>query len=208
MLQKLFTYPFLVRLLNNIFNDNDKIKIISLNKFFNNIKTKFIFNKQLKVKLIDQYKWYYDCLTNIIINDNLKFPKSITHLCYVDEHMAYELKNKIPNSVTNLNLEYYFNQPIDDCIPNSVKYLTFGRCFNQKIKNHIPNSVIYLSFGMRFNKKIENCLPDSIIELRLSLLYSRKTSKFPLNLKYLYCSKEFYELNKDYISSNVQIKFE
>ena len=119
MLTDLFEYPFLIRILNKIFNDQDKIKIINLNKFFNNIKTKFTYDTQLEINKEDQQKWYYNCLINVLID--------------VDAF-------KLPDSTKKVKFSRIFNQSIDNIIPNSVERLTFGFAFNQEIKNNLPKN--------------------------------------------------------------------
>lgn len=51
MLQEIFEYPFLIRIFNKIFTDEEKIKISILNKYFNSKKFKFLFDKEINVKI-------------------------------------------------------------------------------------------------------------------------------------------------------------
>ena len=309
MLVKLFEYPFLIRILNKIFTDNDKIKIIRLNKYLKHKRTKFTYDKRIKIVKKDQQKWYYNCLTNVIVNNVFYFPKSLKILkfdyefhqpiCFSDdcvtnsvwdsklienvrnkipnsvtrlifgEHFNQNIENFIPNSVTHLifgesfdknicgcipnsvtHLEFgvYFNQNVEGCIPNSVIYLKFGWFFNQPILNNIPNRVSHLIFGDYFNQNVEGCIPNSVIYLKFGWFfnqpienyipnsvkylklgenfnqninnlsgsimkltiknknYSRKIIKFPSSLRYLHCSKEFYEINKEIINDNIKVK--
>ncbi len=42
-------------------------------------------------------------------------------------------KGDIPNSITHLLLDSYYNQELKDIIPNSVTYLEFCCCFSQPL---------------------------------------------------------------------------
>ena len=226
MLQELFTYPFLIRILNKILNDNDKIKIIELNKILNDKRTKFTYDKEIFINItfknsqnywttLKDYSseitgihhidsWYYDCLTNIVAGDVFDFPKSITHLKFFD-YFDQPILNCIPNSVINLSFGDEFNQSIEDCIPNSVKYLKFGVNFTQSILNCIPNSVTHLTITKFTSEEIENLsnVTHLIIDHRIT-----KTNKikFPRSLIFLCAGKKFLEFNKENIPSNVEIK--
>ena len=133
MLQELFEYPFLIRFLNKILNDNDKIKLIELSKTFNSLikRTKFTYDIIVHLKIDNQHEWYYDCLKNVYISKrlNIPFPKSTKRIIF-SPVFNENIENWIPNSVTHMTFGYDFNQPITNSIPNSVKYLTFGTHFN------------------------------------------------------------------------------
>ena len=251
MLSNIVGYPFLIRIFNNLFTDNDKIKIISLNKFLNSKRTKFTFNNKIEIIRNYKRKWFYNLLTNIIVDNIFKFPKSVTHLTFSSKFNK-SIKHKIPNSVTHLIFEHKcpFNKSIEGCIPDSVTYLKFGYRFNQPIKNNIPNSVKYLSFGSNFrfeikdslpnnlkrltlgyhfNQSIQNnipnsvtrltwkssyferlndCIPNSIIKLIIGKYVHANfspTTRFPSSLKYLKCTQDFYDENKDVIPKNIEI---
>ena len=203
MLTNIVEYLFLIRLFNDIFTDDDKIKIISLNKFLNNVKIKFIFNNQIKIKEEDKNKWYFNNLTNVTMGNYFGNIPISTKILKLDFPNGVKLDFLIPDHIYRLTFGRSFNQKIHNRIPNSVTHLKFGERFNQSIKECIPNSVTHLYFGKRFNQEIDNYIPNSVVHLELPG-YVKRVSKFPLNLKYLYCSENFYELNKDYIPSNIQ----
>ena len=172
MLQEIFEYPFLIRILDKIFVDKEKIILISLNKFFNSKRTKFTFQKTIKITEEDKNKWFYDCLTNIKASQILKFPKSITHL-KLSHCFNENIEGCIPNSVTHLTFGYYFNQTVKDGIPSSVTHLTFGMNFNKNIEGCIPNSVTHLTFGFDFNQNIKNCIPSSVTHLTFGTHFNK-----------------------------------
>jgi hypothetical protein len=97
----------------------------------------------------------YQIINNkMIFNDN--FDKSLDNY------------NKImkDNSIKDLKLGYFFNQPIDN-LPNSITHLTLAEKFNQPI-NYLPNSITHLYFTSNsiFNQLIDK-LPNSITHLEL-----------------------------------------
>ena len=47
----------------------------------------------------------------------------------------------MPNCITHLEFNHYFNQQIKYCIPSNVTHLTFRSCLNQPIKDCIPSTV-------------------------------------------------------------------
>ena len=206
MLEELFTYPFMIKILNKILNDNDKILIISLNKFFNDKRLKFIYNKQVNIRLYNddqfyklsdkeqlkilksknfkskrieflKHEWFYNCLTNVLVDYLYKLPYSITRLTF-GFNFNQSIENIIPDSVIWLTFGFCFNQSIQRSVPNSVKYLEFGYHFNQPIFGSIPNSVKYLTFGCEFDLCIENCLPNSVTHLKFNNISSYENLKY------------------------------
>ena len=200
MLEELFTYPFLIKIFNKILNDNDKILIISLNKFFNYKRIKFTYDKQINVRLyndeqfyklsfdkqIDTFwlrnrfiknEWFYDRLTNVLVDELYPLSSSVTRLTF-GFSFNQKITNYIPNSITHLTFGFCFNETIKYCIPNSVIYLTFGYKFNQFINYSIPNSVEYLEFGFDFDQKIQNCIPNSVKCLIFNNLISEENIKW------------------------------
>ena len=123
MLQEIFEYPFLIRILNKLLDNKSKLNLITTNKLIFEKKLKFTIDKLIENPERYQNCWFYDCLTNILIKEKIKLPLYVTHLTF----------------------GWYFNQNIEGCIPNSVTHLTFGFGFNQKIEGCIPNSVTHLT---------------------------------------------------------------
>ena len=222
MLLDVTNYPFLIRILNNLLNDKDKIKIISLNKYLNNKRTKFTYDKQIKIKDNDQYEWYYDCLTNIFVNEIFRFPKSLKSLTF-GNHFNKSIGNIIPNSVTNLIFGWKFNQNVYECIPNSVTHLTFGFEFNKNIEGCIPNSVTNLRFGYTFYdndvrdkntifhittgdlfiKELKNLINVTSLTI---CIHPFEKIQFPSSLKQLCANGRIINMNKDNIYSDVNVE--
>ena len=229
MLEELFEYPFIIKILNKILNDEDKIKIISSSKCLLDKKLKLRFNDKIEISQDDCDKWYYDCLININVKKIFKFPKHVEHLSFNDyvesfvdfkkgcipnsvthlifsQHFDQNVEVCIPNSVTHLSFGFHFNQPVRGGIPNSVIHLSFGNYFDQTIKDGIPNSVTHLSFGSHFNKSIDS-LPDSIIYLELHDNYNQKINKVPKKLKVIQSSAYFFIRNPNLKKYSTIIKF-
>ena len=182
MLQELFTYPFLIRILNKIFNDNDKLNVINLNKYFNNKRTKFTYDTKIKIKRKIKNLWYYNCLTNVVVYDLIT----------------------LPEKVTSLKFGKYFNKSVKNYIPNSVKYLSFGYNFDQNVEKCIPDSVTHLNFGYWFCQKIYN-LPF-VTHLIYCVYYFGQEINFSPSLKY-FCAFDFIiDLNKEKIPSSVIVE--
>ena len=138
MLQELFTYPFLIRILNKIFNDNDKLNVINLNKYFNNKRTKFTYDTKIKIKHQIKNLWYYNCLTNVVVYDLIK----------------------LPEKVKTLSFGKYFNKSVENYIPDSVTYLKIGYCFRRNIDNiphvtHLIFCVYYYCREIKFSPSLK-----------------------------------------------------
>ncbi len=89
-----------------------------------------------------------------------KIPYSVTHLlcnCY----KYLNIKIKIPQNITHLYLNGYFNKKI--IIPCSVICLTFGNWFNKKII--IPHNIVHLNLGFNFQQKI--IIPINVKHLKI-----------------------------------------
>lgn len=179
IIEKIFEYPFLVRIFDKLLTDKEKIILISINKYFNNIKIKFTFRKRKRIIKKDKNKWFYNCLTKITINENFEY-------------------FEFPTQIKKLNVEFNSNQNIQNCIPNSVTHLVFGFDFNQTVKNSIPNSVTHLIFVCNFDKNLE-CLPSSITHLSIKY-YNEKINKLPSSLRKLKCTIGFFNTNRNIIS--------
>ena len=194
MLPNIVDYPFLIRIFNKIFTDQDKIKIISLNKYLNNKKTKFTYDKQIKIDEYFKNLWYYDRLTNISVDEGFKFPRFVTHLTirpWLDGTFTF-YEGCIPNSITHLKFDEDFNQPVFNYIPNSVTHLMFMFGFNQDIKKSIPNSVTNLTFIGHFNQNIEGCIPSSVTHLTLSCHFDQPLNNIPNSVTHLKLSFYLY----------------
>ena len=228
MIQTLFTYPFLIRLFNNIFNDNDKIKIISLNKFFNDKKLKFTYHKQIKINQEDQHKWYYDCLINVVVDNIFTFPERVFKLTFGDD-FNQPIQKYVPNSVKYLVFGNNFNQPIDNCMSDYVEYLifgdnfnqsinnipkslvglAFGNNFNQPIKNNIPRSLKMLNFGWHFNQEIEDCLPEGLRILIFGIAFNQNLENcLPSSLTELTLGSRFDKNIEILPDSIINLKFQ
>ena len=48
ILEEIFEYPFLIKIFNKILTDEDKINIISINKYLNNKKCKLLYYYNIK----------------------------------------------------------------------------------------------------------------------------------------------------------------
>jgi hypothetical protein len=108
-------------------------------------------------------------LTSNFTNIN-KIPNSITHLT-LDGYFNQDIKGCIPNSVIHLDLGCSFNQNIKDCIPNSVTHLTMSQYFDKYEEGCIPNSVTHLTLGKYYNMKIKSCIPKSVTHLNIGWNY-------------------------------------
>lgn len=131
-------------------------------------------------------------------------PNSVNYLNLGDYNKSFD--GFIPSSVEDLILPN-FNQPLTkNSIPKTIKQIVFGDYFNQEIDDCIPSSVTYLIFGKKFDKDINNFLKENktIFLLEFSKIYDKKIFVFPSSLKYLICSKEFFEINKDVITDKVK----
>ncbi|KAN0004213.1 hypothetical protein ACTFIZ_010362 [Dictyostelium cf. discoideum] len=159
-------------------------KIIEINKELklneNNFNDENFFkiwkNNYLKFKILNYLKIYQESFKSIFYNcqDFIKFEKKefIKHLiiCFNDPLKLYF--NKIPNSITNLELVGKFNQQLrENQIPSTITRLRFGNDFNQSIKKKgiIPSSVTNLIFDSKFNKPLSSdSLPTSVKSLEFN----------------------------------------
>ena len=224
MLQELFTYPFLIRIFNNIFKD--KIKIISLNKFFNNLKIKFTYDKQINIRLYNneifsklpfdkqikilksrydflKSEWFFHRLTNVVVDDFYELPSSVTRLTF-GGLFNKDVKGYIPNSVIYLKFDICFNQCIENCIPNSVEHLKFGYSFEQKIENLIPNSVTHLTLTNFLNYTYyHGNIPPSITHLKIRNRIRGPIDCIPRTVTHLNFGKDFDQSIESLIPNSV-----
>lgn len=162
IINKIFKYPFLIRILNELLSDQDKLNLFYCGNIFNSKnKTMLKFYNQYKIKKRDQKCWWYNCLTNVEIDE-------------------IELFLPLPIFVTRLTFGPHFNQNVRSCIPDTVTHLTFGLSFNKDIKYSIPNSVTHLSFSYRFFRNIKGCIPNSVKYLKIDeYLYKQEKEHIP-----------------------------
>src|SRR5579872_4220672 len=92
----------------------EKIKFLSLAKDLHSLKDKIHYHDIVYIGKI-YHLWYYDRFTHVIVN-----------------YIQY----KLPNSITHLTFDDYFNTTINEYIhiPKTMTHLTFGWEFNQNIK--------------------------------------------------------------------------
>ncbi|KAM9981827.1 hypothetical protein ACTFIY_004134 [Dictyostelium cf. discoideum] len=164
---KIYSILFKIIKINKEFKNKDKINDENFFKIWK--------NNYLKFKILNYLKIYQESFKKIFYNyqDFIKFEKKefIKHLiiCFNDPLKLYF--NKIPNSITNLELLGKFNQQIrENQIPSSIETLKFGNNFNQTIKKKgiIPSSVTNLIFDS-FNKSLSiESFPSSIQTLEFN----------------------------------------
>ncbi len=123
-----------------------------------------IMNTQIDLykTILYNYKYFintikYDNINfPVYCNDIINIPNDVKYLKFYNKYMQILKKGDIPNSITHLLLDSYYNQELKDIIPNSVTYLEFCCCFSQPLqKDDIPNSVRHLTFGYYFDKLLE-----------------------------------------------------
>ena len=200
IIEKIFEYPFLMRIFNALLTDKEKISLIS-NKYINNNKFKLKFYRRYRCIKKDKKKWHYNCLTNIIVRTLFRFPVNVNHVTF-DDSFTNTIKNisKLNKNITYLTFGNFFNKPVENFIPNSVTHLKFGDCFNKPVK-FLPNSVKHLKLG-----KFYYIRELSLFITCLTIQYSdQKLAKLPSLLTKLKCSNIFFEKNKDIISSTTKV---
>jgi len=149
---------------------------------------------------------WYNKFTNIDeLSDLSILPRSITHLIFSEGISGfhfygtdYDIKGKIPSTVTHLKFRSDFNQSIDQCIPPSVTHLEFGYCFNQDIIDCIPSSVIEITFGDDFQYPINN-IPSSVTIINFNIsgnVNKEIIQDLPLSVKEVNFTGSFHELEK------------
>lgn len=114
------------------------------------------------------------------------------------------MDNKIPSSVTHLELSDNFNQSIKE-LPSSITHLTFGRKFNQSLDKNILQSVTHLTFGNNFNHKINNCIPKSVTHLVFGKNFDKSLIQLSSSVKEITVSKKYYENRKHWIGNHVRV---
>ena len=234
LIKEIFDYPFLIRTLNKILNDNDKFYLFCCSKYFYQKKFKFDFSESItsititNIENINSKK-----VTPFTTHLNLKFysevelpkipfgPKFLTF----SGHFNSFIESVIPNSITHLTFGSKFNKSIQNSIPPSVTHLTFDFDFNQTIIGNIPTSVTHLRiennavcfhkpaeelrdtsnrYHSKFDQRIDN-LHEGLLVLKLSWSYTRKINNLPSTLQKLTISKKCYEINKDVIPIDTKL---
>jgi len=117
-----------------------------------------------------------------------------------DKPIGSNGKSFLPEGISKLDFDYYFNQPIENYIPKGVTSIKFGNFFNQQIcttdgKPSLPDGLIYLEFGCAFNRPICNdttfFLPNSIQILKFGKNFNNFIPHFPRNLKEIHFGSSF-----------------
>lgn len=200
IIEKIFEYPFLMRIFDKLLSDKEKIILIS-NKYINNNKYKLKFYGRYCCVKKDKKKWHFNCLTNIIVRTLFRFPINASRVTF-DDSFDNTIKNisKLNKNITHLTFGKLFNQPVENFIPNSVTHLKFGDHFNKPL-NFIPNSVTHLKLG-----KFYYIIQLSLFITHLSIKNSnqRLARLLPLLTK-LKCSSIFFENNKDIILNTTKV---
>ncbi|KAM9965965.1 hypothetical protein ACTFIR_006149 [Dictyostelium discoideum] len=185
-------------ILFKIIEINEKLKE---NKFNDKIFFLIWKNNYLKFKILNYLKIYQESYKIVFYNceNFIKFEKKefIKHLIISFNDPLKFYFNKIPNSITTLELVGKFNQQIrENQIPSSITTLKFGDNFNQSIRknNIIPSSVTNLIFDS-FNKPLSiGSFPSSIQTLEFNCFNQDiNFGEIPSNVKNL---KFGYPFNK------------
>lgn len=159
MLQDLFECSFFIKIMNKLLFDQDKINIISTNKFLNSIRTKFTYDKGIHLCEFRDV-WYYDCLTIISTCNVFKFPKSLKSLIFTN-HFNKNVKGFIPDSVTYLKFGFNFRKNLEGCLPDSIIYLFLGELFQKKLTK-FPKSLKYLRATWELTELNYEYIPKNI----------------------------------------------
>ncbi|ANB51080.1 hypothetical protein [Powai lake megavirus] len=139
------------------------------------------------------------------------------------------IQNAFPKGLKRITFGHWFNQEIcSEDMPESLEYIKFGDNFNQNMNNRLtkltnltslifgdnfdkdiqglPKSLTHLEFGRKFNRRILNLIPDRVTHLTLGKCYSQKIQgAIPNSVTHLSINKKFYERNKQYIRSDINI---
>lgn len=155
--------------------EHEFLWLLSVNKLYNELKTK-VFFKQIvhytpKIKEIFYYK-QLNLFYIAYIENQWYIPEHIKALkCdHINPNAIVPLEpGDIPNSVFYLDLGFYYDHPLKPGdIPNSVRSLVLGSRFSQQIKEgDIPNSVRTLTIYSHFRAYCiaKSFIPSSITKL-------------------------------------------
>jgi hypothetical protein len=219
-------YGKVVQFNRDIYNYENKLKY---GKLFDLYFDKLEFNMDIldydnyDIKCVKIYetnnleKYKNDYKINICLSKNKKSKSKLKSTNYdTDKKLSSEkikdnFLEKLPKSLTHLNLSGDFNQEIKkNILPKSLTHLILGDNFNQEIKEGVlPNSLKYLSFGYKYNKKINiNVLPKSLIQLKFDFecefKYEIKPNVLPNSLKYLILNGDYnYKIIKNVLPQSL-----
>ncbi len=162
--------------------------------------------------ILYDYKYFINTIKNdtyhfIIYKNITDIPNNIKYLEFYNEYMQILKKGDIPNSVTHLLLDGYYNQELKDIIPNSVTHLEFGYYFDQSLnEGDIPNSVTHLTFGYHFSKSLkEYIIPNSVTHIRFNgfIKQSLYENIIPQNVTHIFFKKYILNIYKIVLPKNI-----
>ncbi|KAN0035757.1 hypothetical protein ACTA71_005048 [Dictyostelium dimigraforme] len=200
-----------------LLNIIERKDILNLNENYNDVNFFKIWkNNYLKQKIIYYLKISNQLYRSIFFNCNdfikVENKEFIKHLIIGFNDPLKNYFNKLPNSITTLELGGKFNQQIrENQLPSSsITTLVFGEDFNQSIrkKNIIPSSVTKLifrrsynkpfsseslpcsiktiKFGDSFNQEIKcGDIPSSITDLSFGYSFNNSLNNLPISIEHL-----------------------
>jgi len=166
-------------------SDRGKIRLSIVSKKMDKIKYTLIYHEKKHVQEIVHLP-YFDNFRSVEISDTTNiFPKYAKYVYFKSCHFGIpitkydpiQMIKNIPPSVTHLEFNASFNEPIDK-IPQSITHLSFGPNFNQSIKGCILSSVIHLKFGSHFRQSMKDSIPTSVTHLELGYGYTQNDDSF------------------------------
>jgi len=148
--------------------DHEKIYLTMVSTYMDNLKHKIKFTEKIGMAKIKKLKYFNNFEFVEIFDGTDECPKFVKHVYF------YAITLNIPQFVTHLRFNYFFDQPIKKYdIPRTVTHLTFGFNFNQRSKKCVPPSIIHLTFGYLFDQSIEDSIPSSVTHLTLGQKFNR-----------------------------------
>lgn len=165
------------------YHDSDLLQLMKCNKA---IKTMAV------ERLIKKIYFFSSTL------DNWRNPAKITRLV-INEDLIIS-KKMLPEKLTHLKFDFYFNQPIDFNIIDSLpflQHLEFGPAFNQPMHFFLNSSIKHLKIHNFHNGILKsNSLPSNLESLAINnaQFYNKNDLKIelgalPLTLKQLWIEK-------------------
>lgn len=205
IIEKIFEYPFLVRIFNNLLKNEDKLNL-AVNRSMLQNSHKIQFYDYFEVNSEDESKWYYDSLRKIIIKDFVNsLPKYVTKV-QCDNLNSIKDKN-IPQSVKRFTISKLTFK--NEFVPRSLNNVLFLIHGSTQISQHIthlifrrssiiinfpelPNSLIYLRFNNYSNQDMLNKIPESVKYLRFGYAFNQNIYNcIPKNVKILKFGRNF-----------------